>query len=203
MRSGGGNLISNSLTAFMGFTFDTSWTLFLDRDGVINFEKKDDYIHNKDEFLFYTGVPEAISRLSHLFRYVIVVTNQKGIGKGVTDEKDVKKIHEYMVSRIVLEGGRIDGVYFCPDTEDSSPCRKPNIGMALEARADFPDIDLAKSLMVGNNLSDLHFGRNAGMKTAFIRTTQASIEIPNGLADLEASHLPALAEMVEGLFAVC
>jgi histidinol-phosphate phosphatase family protein len=184
----------------MGLSLDGTWTLFLDRDGVINFEKADDYINHKDEFKFYPGVPEAITRLSHLFRYVIVVTNQKGIGKGVTDEKEVKRIHEHMVARIVLEGGRIDGVYYCPDTDDSSPCRKPNPGMAFNAQEDFPGIDFEKSIMVGNNLSDLHFGRNAGMKTAFLRTTKPDLVLPEGMANLEALHLPELADILSKLF---
>jgi histidinol-phosphate phosphatase family protein len=187
----------------MSLTFDKSWTVFLDRDGVINLEKADDYIHHRDEFLFYPGAPEAITKLSHFFRYVIVVTNQKGIGKGVTDEAEVKRIHEYMVARIVLEGGRIDAVYYCPDVDDNSPCRKPNPGMALKAKADFPEIDFAKSIMVGNNLSDLQFGRNLGMKTAFLRTTKPHIDLPEGMADFDAAHLATLAETLASLFVDC
>ena len=187
----------------MALAIDHSWTLFLDRDGVINVEKADDYIHNVDEFLFYPGAPEAITALSHLFRYVVVVTNQKGIGKGVTMEVDVKKIHEQMVARIVLEGGRIDAVYYCPDVDDSSPCRKPNPGMAIKAKEDFPGIDLEKSLMVGNNLSDLQFGRNAGMKTAFLRTTKPNLELPEGMADMESHDLAGLAAHLAGLFVDC
>ena len=184
-------------------TLNNTWTLFLDRDGVINLEKADDYIHHRDEFLFYPGVPEAISKLSHLFRYIIVVTNQKGIGKGVTNENEVIRMHEYMVGRIVLEGGRIDGIYYCPDIDEASPCRKPNPGMAFKAREDFPEIDFEKSIMVGNNLSDLQFGRNAGMKTAFLRTTKPGLELPEGMADFESPHLPALADTLASLFVDC
>ena len=187
----------------MPIYFDATWTLFLDRDGVINVEKKDDYIHHRDEFVFYPGAPEAIAKLSHLFRYVVVVTNQKGIGKGVTDEAEVKRIHEYMVARIVLEGGRVDAVYYCPDTDDKSPCRKPNTGMALKAREDFPGIHFQKSIMIGNNLSDLQFGRNAGMKTVFLRTTMPDLTLPDGMADLEATDLTTLAETLATLFVDC
>ncbi len=183
--------------------FDNSWTLFLDRDGVINFEKENDYIHTLDEFRFYPGAPEAIAELSHFFRFVIVVTNQKGIGKGVTLESDVKKMHEHMVGKIVLEGGRIDAIYYCPDTNDDSPCRKPNPGMAFEAKKNFNAIDLSKSLMVGNNISDLKFGRNAGMKTAFLRTTKPGIQIPEGLCDIESSGLPELAQILAKHFVDC
>jgi D-glycero-D-manno-heptose 1,7-bisphosphate phosphatase len=60
---------------------DHSWTLFLDRDGVINHEKHKDYIHTWDEFVFYEGVPEAMKVFAERFRYIVVVTNQKGVGK--------------------------------------------------------------------------------------------------------------------------
>ncbi|MCU0403629.1 MAG: HAD-IIIA family hydrolase [Chitinophagaceae bacterium] len=187
----------------MPIRFDKTWTLFLDRDGVINIEKENDYIHQVDEFIMYPGVSKAISRLSHLFRYVIVVTNQKGIGKGVTLEENVKRIHEKMVSVIVMDGGRIDGVYYCPDSDETSPCRKPNTGMAMKAKADFPGIDFEKSLMVGNNVSDLLFGRNSGMKTAFLRTTQPDLLLPENLSDFEAADLPSLANNLASLFVDC
>lgn len=167
-------------------------TLFLDRDGVINYEKVADYIYTWDEFKFYPGAPEAIAALSKLFDLTIVVTNQKGVGKGVTKPEDLELIHKNMVLAIEKAGGKIDAIYFCPDLNDDSPDRKPNPGMAFRAKADFPEIVLAESLMVGNNLSDLKFGRNAGMQTAFLRTTQPDIELPEGLADMVAEDLPDL-----------
>jgi len=167
-------------------------TLFLDRDGVINFEKEADYIHHWDEFQFYPGAAEAIAGLCNLFDLTIIVTNQKGVGKGVTKEEDLDLIHQNMKKAIELAGGSINAIYFCPDTDSNSPDRKPNPGMAFKAKADFPQIDFANSLMVGNNLSDLSFGRNAGMKTAFLRTTKPDINLPIGLADLEAADLPDL-----------
>lgn len=175
-------------------------TLFLDRDGVINFEKVADYIHKWDEFEFYPGAPEAIAALGRLFDLTIIVTNQKGVGKGVTKLEDLHEIHRNMTAAVEQAGGKIDAIYFCPDLNDDSPDRKPNPGMAFRAKADFPHIDLANSLMVGNNLSDLKFGRNAGMKTAFLRTTQPDIEVPQGLADVEAADLTDLLKKLIGLW---
>lgn len=169
-------------------------TLFLDRDGVINFEKVADYIHTWDEFQFYPGAPEAIAGLGKLFDLTIIVTNQKGVGKGVTKVEDLSVIHENMTLAIEKAGGKIDAIYYCPDLNEDSPDRKPNPGMAFKAKADFPQIDLAESLMVGNNISDLKFGRNAGMKTAFLRTTNPGLDLPAGLADYEAADLRALFE---------
>jgi HAD superfamily hydrolase (TIGR01662 family) len=108
-----------------------------------------------------------------------------------------------MTVAIEMAGGKIDTIYYCPDTNDDSPNRKPNPGMAFKAKNDFSQIDFANSLMVGNNLSDLKFGRNAGMKTAFLRTTQPDIEIPEGLADMEATDLPDLLGKLRILWLDC
>jgi D-glycero-D-manno-heptose 1,7-bisphosphate phosphatase len=171
---------------------DSTWTLFLDRDGVINIEKKEDYIHSWEEFVFYDGVVDAIAELSLLFGKTIIVTNQKGIGKGVTKAEDVHTIHDNLLQAVLTAGGKIDAVLYCPDIDSESPNRKPNPGMALQAQAMYPEIDFEKSLMVGNNLSDMQFGRNAGMKTAFVRTTQPDLVLPGGMADLDLANLPAL-----------
>ncbi len=183
--------------------FKKTRTLFLDRDGVINYEKNNDYIHHWEEFRFYPGAPEAIAGLSRVFDLILIVTNQKGVGKGVTKEAELARIHENMTREIADAGGRIDAIYYCPDTDNESPNRKPNPGMAWQAKADFPQIDFAGSLMVGNNLSDLIFGRNAGMKTAFLRTTLPEQVIPEGLADIEAASLPDLLEKLSILWPDC
>lgn len=156
---------------------DNTWTLFLDRDGVINHEKNLDYIHTWDEFIFYDGVKEAITVFAKIFNRIIVVTNQKGIGKGVTKLQDLQLIHKNMVDEIEISGGRIDAVYFCPDLEDDSPNRKPNAGMGLQAAKDFTEIDLGKAIMVGNTLSDMKFGRNLGVKTIFLPTTRPEVDL--------------------------
>jgi histidinol-phosphate phosphatase family protein len=176
---------------------DKSWTLFLDRDGVINIEKVDDYIHKWEEFKFYDGVVDAIAELSQLFGKTIIVTNQKGIGKGVTKEEDVRTIHDNLLQAVMIAGGKIDAVFFCPDTDKDSPNRKPNAGMAFQARDMFPSIDFRKSLMVGNNLSDMEFGRKAGMYTAFVRTTQPELELPEGTADIDTEDLPSLLRLLK------
>jgi histidinol-phosphate phosphatase family protein len=178
-------------------------TLFLDRDGVINYEKVADYIHTWQEFRFYPGAPQAIAGLCKLFDLTIIVTNQKGVGKGVTKVEDLALIHQNMTVAIELAGGKIDAIYYCPDTNTDSPNRKPNPGMAFKAKNEFPQIDFANSLMVGNNQSDLNFGRNAGMKTAFLRTTQPDIELPEGLADIEATDLHDLFGKLRSLWHDC
>lgn len=164
--------------------------LFLDRDGVINREKNGSYIFTKEEFQFYDGVVDAMVALSRLFDYLIIVTNQRGIGKGLMTEKQLEEIHSYLKSTIYQAGGKIDAVYFAPHLEDNHPMRKPNVGMAQAAKSDFPDIDFTQSVMVGNNLSDMQFGKTMGMKTIFLHTTQPAVSLPHPLIDEQYASLP-------------
>jgi len=148
---------------------DKSWTLFLDRDGVINVRLIDDYVKNIGEFEFLPGVPEAIARLSKLFGRVFVVTNQRGIARGLMTVEDLGMVNDFMMQGVVKAGGRIDRIYFCPhDRNEGCGCRKPDIGMALQAREEFPEVDFEKSVMVGDSGSDIAFGQNAGMLTVHI-----------------------------------
>ena len=163
---------------------DKSWTLFLDRDGVINYENPGTYVRNWSEFAFYPHAPENIAFFNSRFQRIILTTNQRGIGKGLMSLADLESIHENMLNSIAQKGGRIDRIYYCLDLETESPCRKPNPGMALQAAQEFPEIDLNKAIMIGNNISDMGFGRNAGMATVFLRTTNPEIALPNESIDL-------------------
>lgn len=153
-------------------TFDATWTLFLDRDGVINKEIPNYYVLSWKEFVFEDGVLEALSRLKTIFGRILIVTNQRGVGKGLMTESDLNEIHFRMLSVIHAHGGRIDKVYSCTDLDSDSPCRKPNPGMAYEAKRDFPEIDFSRSVMVGNHLRDMEFGRRLGMHTVWIASTE-------------------------------
>ncbi|MEI8389946.1 MAG: HAD family hydrolase [bacterium] len=143
---------------------DKSWTLFLDRDGVINKRLVDDYVKNISEFEFLTGVPEAIKKFSDVFGRIFIVTNQRGIARKIMTENDLELVHGFMIDGINNSGGRIDKIYFCPhDRGENCGCRKPEIGSALKAKQDFPEVDFKKSIMVGDTSSDIQFGKNAGM----------------------------------------
>lgn len=148
---------------------NTSWTLFLDRDGVINKRIVDDYVKKWDEFEFNDGVIDAIKKFKSVFGTIVVVTNQQGIGKGIMHAEDLELIHKNMIYELSYFGGKIDKVYYSPFlASENHPTRKPAIGMALQAKKDFPAIDFSKSIMVGDSGSDIEFGKNAGMKTVFI-----------------------------------
>lgn len=157
------------------WNIDQNWTLFLDRDGVINKLLPGDYVKSLDQFEILPGVPEAIAKASRIFGRIIVVTNQQGIGKGLMTVDDLMLIHAFLRRKIAENGGRIDAIYFSPHlTAESNPMRKPGIGMALTARLDFPEIEFSKCIMVGDSPSDMEFGQNAGMRTVFIQSNPAS-----------------------------
>jgi histidinol-phosphate phosphatase family protein len=176
---------------------DASWTLFLDRDGVINNEIKDGYVLNWDMFHFEEGVLPALSTLAGKFGRIVMVTNQRCIGRGLLTEEGLHQIHEKMLEAISAQGGRIDKIYHCPDVDNDSPCRKPNKGMALQAKADFPEIDFSRAVMVGNTLSDMKFGKDQGMTTVFIPSTKPDLPFPHPLMDYRCNGLPEFLAIIQ------
>ncbi len=149
-----------------------NWTLFLDRDGVINERLPGLYINQMQDFRLLPGVTDALRVFDHIFRHIIVVTNQQGIGKGLMTENELAVIHEYMLELIRGKGGRVDHIFHSPAlSADGHPDRKPGTGMAIKAKTLFPDIDFSRSVMVGDGASDILFGQALGMKTVWIPST--------------------------------
>ena len=154
-----------------GWKIDNTWTLFLDRDGVINQRTPGAYVTDIEEFEFIDGVLNALRFFTTIFEKIVVVTNQQGVGKGLMTETQLVDIHAHMQVQIERADGRIDAIYYCPElAEDNPECRKPNTGMAHQAQADFPEIDFEKSIMVGDSATDMEFAFRLGMKTVFIQT---------------------------------
>lgn len=149
---------------------DKTWTLFLDRDGVINLHYPNDYVKKWDEFYFLEGVLEALQLLSKSFKRILLVTNQQGVGKGLMSREDLDFIHDEMLKEVRKYGGRIHAIYAATDiqADDTKLLRKPNTGMAKLAKKDFPELEFEKAVMVGDSGSDMRFGKNAEMKTVFI-----------------------------------
>jgi histidinol-phosphate phosphatase family protein len=143
--------------------------LFLDRDGVINRQVAGDYVRNLSQLEILPGSIDAIVRLGSIFRYILVVTNQQGIGKGLMNMSDVEQIHQHIARKVHESGGRLDRIYCCPSLEsDHDPNRKPGTGMGLQAKQEFPEIDFNQSLMIGDSLSDIQFAEKLGMPYIFI-----------------------------------
>jgi len=151
----------------------TYTTIFLDRDGVINRRLPGAYVREWSEFHFLPGVPATIARLCTQFDRLVVVTNQQGIGKGLMTEDDLLEVHRQMIAALEHAGGRMDGVYYCPElAANPHNCRKPAPTMGYWAQRDFPDIAFEHSVMVGDSLSDMFFGKELGMLTVLITTKE-------------------------------
>lgn len=150
---------------------DGDWTLFLDRDGVLNKKLDGRYVTSPNELIILPGVAEAMSKFTALFGRIIIVTNQQGIGKEIMTHEDLSKVHSSLVEQITFFGGQIDEIYYCPDLEhEDSPNRKPNPGMGFLAKKDFPEINFRKSIMIGDSESDIQFGNILRMTTVRIST---------------------------------
>lgn len=165
------------------------WSLFLDRDGVINEDKPGSYIFNAAEFVFMEGAPALFQKLTAVFGHILVVTNQRGVGKGLMSVADLEEIHTKMITAIEGAGGKLDAIYYAPSLDNKDPLRKPNPGMAFKAKKEFPDINLSRSVMVGNKMSDMGFGRNAGMYTVYIASTNPEAPFPHPDVDLRYNSL--------------
>jgi histidinol-phosphate phosphatase family protein len=111
---------------------------------------------------------QAVSGLGKILGRVFVVTNQRGVELGLMSEETLNEIHDKMLAEVKVVSGMVDKIYYCIDVDQSSVCRKPNIGMGLKAKIEFLEIDFSKSVMVGDSISDMLFGKNLGMKTIFV-----------------------------------
>ncbi|MEM2661586.1 MAG: HAD family hydrolase [Nitrososphaeria archaeon] len=150
---------------------DKSWTLFLDRDGVINKKIENGYVTKWEEFEFLPGALNAMNILSSIFGKIIIITNQRGIARGLMREKDLYVIHKNMVNIFQKYSINITKIYYCPhDYKDNCKCRKPQTGMIEQALKDFNDIDLKKSIFVGDSEIDILTAKNAGILSVLVGT---------------------------------
>lgn len=144
-------------------------TLFLDRDGVINVLRVNDYVKNIAELELREDFLNSIPLIVKNFGRVFIVTNQQGIAKGICTQEQVDMVHRHLLRILKEHGLHIDNIYMCPHLAGSGcACRKPETGLAMQAKHDYPDIDFARSVMIGDSASDMRFGRNCGMETVFI-----------------------------------
>ncbi|MBN1217543.1 MAG: HAD family hydrolase [Anaerolineae bacterium] len=143
--------------------------VFLDRDGVIC-ENRPDHVKSWSEFRFLPGVKESIAALSRPGLPIIIVTNQAAIGRGLVSAEVVENIHRRMVAELTAYGGRIDRVVCCPHLpEDNCDCRKPKPGMLLQVAREM-DIDLTRSYLIGDTVTDLLAGQQVGSQTFLVLT---------------------------------
>ena len=176
-------------------------TVLLDRDGVLNQKMPEGrYVERWEEFHVLPGVPEAVARLNRAGLRVIVVSNQRGIALGLYTAADVDAIHAAFQSLLSQHGAHIDAFFFCPHLVGQCKCRKPLPGLFEQAVEAFPTLTAATSVMIGDSLVDMEFGRRLGIATVLIdgETGQASgtAKIARECADF---RFPSLAEAVDAL----
>lgn len=172
---------------------DSSWSLFLDRDGVINERIWDGYVLDFKDFSFRAGSLEALAKFSTFFSYIFIVTNQQCVSKKLITKEDLDNIHCNMMSEIELHKGKITEIYSAIELKNEKPFRrKPSVTMGHEAKTNFPKVIFEKSIMVGDTDSDILFGKNLGMKT--VRVISEEKESIN--SDLYISDLLELANLL-------
>jgi histidinol-phosphate phosphatase family protein len=110
------------------------------------------------------GVLDALRILSGKFSHIFIVTNQRGVGKGLMTDADLLSIHEKMLARIAEAGGRIDRIYCCTAVSDEDPMRKPNPGMFHQIIKDHPDVRPESTVMIGDADSDMKFAANCHIR---------------------------------------
>ncbi len=139
--------------------------VFLDRDGTINEKPAEgDYVTTPSELRLLPDAARAIRRLNDLDVPIIVVTNQRGIALGQMTEADLAEIHAELARGLSESAGaRIDAFFYCPHDRDQCDCRKPNIGMFVQAQRRFPTLELTEAVMVGDSTTDIEAAHRAGM----------------------------------------
>ena len=149
---------------------------FLDRDGTINVKAAEgEYVTTPDELRLLPGAADAVRRLNDAGALVVVVSNQRGISLGRMTEGDLAAVHARLSNLLdAAAGGRIDAFMHCPHDVGECDCRKPGVGMLLSAVRAFPDIDPARSVLIGDSGSDVEAGRRFG-----VRSLQLGVDAPD------------------------
>ena len=149
--------------------------VFLDRDGTLIEEAG--YLDRLERLVFFPYTVDAVRLLNRADLAVVIVTNQAGVARGIFPESFVAEAHAHLRDRLAAGGAHVDGVYYCPHHPDGTvdqyrrtcECRKPGDGMLRRAAADL-NVDLARSVVVGDRWHDIQAGTTAGTRTVLVRT---------------------------------
>lgn len=176
-------------------------SVFLDRDGVIN-EKMPEgqYVRAPADLRVLPGVPNAIARLNRVGVRVLVVSNQRGVALGLYTPSDVEMIHDCLQRELARYGAKVDAFFYCPHDKNACTCRKPLPGMFEQALERFPDLSPESSIMIGDSLSDIEFGKRLGIRTIWIEGS-ATTRKPgwHGAGKMADMRFQSLSEAVDAL----
>lgn len=174
--------------------------MFLDRDGVLNAERKD-YVKSWDEFQWLPGAQESVALLNSNHIPVYIISNQSAVGRGIISIDMLHTIHRTLQNELQKKGGRIDGIYVCPHAPAiRCACRKPEPGLFLQAAKEH-NITLSDAWFIGDSKTDLLAGKCAGIHIILIRTNQNNIDADDELAADYTCN--SLAEAVDFLIKNC
>ena len=175
--------------------------LFLDRDGVI-IENQPDYIRSWNDVLFFPSAIQALLKIKSSDYKIVIITNQSAVGRGLISLQTAKQINSCLINKIESAGGRIDGVFMCPHApQDNCLCRKPSPGLIQQAASSLK-IDLNRSILIGDALSDISAGQNAGVgQNVLVRTGRGAAQAALPQASLLSPFLiyDDLADALEDL----
>jgi D-glycero-D-manno-heptose 1,7-bisphosphate phosphatase len=169
--------------------------VFLDRDGTLNVRPAEhEYVTSAEDFAWIPGAREAVGRLARTGYVLTVVSNQRGVGRGLVSPEVLREIEQRIQRDLAVEGCSIERFRYCfHSDEDGCGCRKPRPGMILDL-ADELNLDLAESWIIGDAASDVAAGKVAGCRTALVgggRTDDA---------DLLAASLADASDLIAGGF---
>ena len=158
----------------MGVFMGKNKFILFDRDGVINIEKS--YLYKIEDFEYESGVIEGLEKLKKLGYRFLIITNQAGIARGYYTEEDYLKLQKFIMEDLKNKGIKIEKTYYCPHHPEGKgnygikcDCRKPNTGNFLKAIEEF-QIDVKKSFMVGDRITDLIPAEKLGFKSVLVKT---------------------------------
>lgn len=168
--------------------------VFLDRDGTLNVKAPDgEYITSPAGLRLLPGAADAVRQLNEAGLFVAVVTNQRGIARGLLSLHAHAQIMTRLAVLLAQHGAHVDAAYACPHDTGTCDCRKPAPGLLLRAAGEHPDLDLRQSVIVGDAESDVEAGLRAGTWTIRLSATPVGSR-----ADHVARDLPAAASLIIG-----
>ncbi|NHC44748.1 HAD family hydrolase [Motilibacter sp. K478] len=172
-------------------------TVFLDRDGTLNVKADEGrYVTSPADLVMLPGAVDAVRRLNATGARVIVVTNQRGVARGLMSRQDLDRVHDRLHSLLAAGGARVDAVLACPHAADSCDCRKPLPGLVTQAADRFAGLSPTRSAMVGDADSDVELGLRLGMLTVRLGTEAARKPLADHTVPTLAAAVEVLAPLV-------
>jgi heptosyltransferase-2 len=177
-------------------------TVFLDRDGTLNYDPG--YLKIAADLKLLAGVGPALARLKMAGAKLVVVTNQSGVGRGIVTLKDLEAIHARLQGLLEQEDAALDAIYFCPHhPDDGCRCRKPNVGMVERAVSEL-QLDLRRSYLIGDHARDIQLAHRVGAKAILLTPTPVDaqswerLKVEEAMPDVVAK---SMAEAVDWILA--